>query len=158
MRKPFLLTLPLFVIIVLAVTLLLLNRRIPAWHESLDQYLVYSMMQAGEPLYTVEASSAARQPAYFLPGMSSASFSDGAIFATTLSSSSGQDLGGEPIPFPPDQVECVLLKSGVQHKLVYIALHSNMYNADWIVHLSPYNWGSPEQKSALNSLGCKLGQ
>ena len=56
------------------------------------------------------------------------------IYYQTDSSSRGM-----PLPFPAKEMWCVLLEiddlSGVtSYRGVFVGLHMDMYNADWVVH------------------------
>lgn len=156
MKKRVLIFIPILVVLVLVVTLLLLNnRQTPAWKAKLNQYLSY-LRETGKSSYLVLSTAYASQPANFTPAMSAESYSDSVIFQTTHNTNAQYSSGLEPMPYPPDEVVCVLLKDGGQQQLVYIALHNSLYNADWIVHISPDPWGSFALQSNLDRLGCSL--
>jgi hypothetical protein len=65
--------------------------------------------------------------------------------------------------FPPDCLWCVLLKrvaplAGEEpYEVVFIGLHSTMYNADWVVHRATDYLGSPPPLEVLSTLDCDLG-
>ena len=154
MRKRLLIYIPTLLVIGVMVALLLLtNRQPPKWKTALDQYLTY-LRSTGQPSYQLVSAVSASLPANFTPLMSAESFSDSVIFQTDLNTNDPSSAGTQPIPYPPDQVWCVLLKDGGQQHVVYIALHNSLYNADWIVHTSADPWGSSELQNSLDRLSC----
>jgi hypothetical protein len=156
MKKLILILIPLMVISGLAATLLVLNdHKTPQWQVELSQYLAYQNGTGEQPLVLVTTARAS-QPWNFTSAMSQASFSDSVIFETDISPSWSTPVGVQPLPYPPEQVWCALLHQDAMRQVVFVALHSDMYNADWVVHLSTAAWGSPELQSTLDSLGCKL--
>jgi hypothetical protein len=58
--------------------------------------------------------------------------------------------------YPPQQLICVLLNVDSQQQLVYVALHNNPDDANWVVHISSESWGSPLLPVQLSSIGCSL--
>jgi hypothetical protein len=72
-----------------------------------------------------------------------------------------------PLPFPPDQVWCVLLeqqsRASSEHgaerpdAVVLVALHIDMYVADWVVHSVAGDPFSRELETVLSTIGCDLG-
>ncbi len=61
------------------------------------------------------------------------------------------------LPFPPDEVWCVLLDTGEQRTNVVLgALHMGSYNADWVVHELPATWSVAERNAVLADLGCAV--
>jgi len=63
-----------------------------------------------------------------------------------------------PIPYPPTEVWCVLLKLASEdaYSVVFANLHMDMYNAQWIIHegeKAPFTQGFLEH---VASLGCDL--
>ncbi|MBI5034901.1 MAG: hypothetical protein HZB51_30620 [Chloroflexi bacterium] len=69
--------------------------------------------------------------------------------------------GSTPIPFPPEDVWCILLKGDTPaEQIVFVTLHTSLYNADWLVHEPFAEPGSAEMKTILATIGCnlKLGQ
>jgi hypothetical protein len=156
MKKRTLIGIPFLVLITLIATLLVLDHlRTPAWKVKLNHYISF-LREAGHPSYHVESYTSATQPANFTPGMSVETFSDDLLFQTSFSPSTSFSAELEPMPYPPEQVICALLHNGEQLQLVYVALHTSLYNADWIVHVSPDPWDSLAIQSNLSLLGCSL--
>lgn len=158
MRKRILVIIPVAVVLALASTLILINnRQTPAWKTKLDQYLAY-MRTTGQATYRLIAYSTASQPGNFTPEMSAESFSDSVIFQTTTNTSAQYFAGLQLMPYPPEEVVCVLLDGGRSPELVYVTRHSSLYNADWIVHISTDPWNSLNLQSSLASIGCNVSE
>lgn len=156
MKNRIVFLIPISALLIVAAILLVLNRRAtPSWESRLDQYLAY-MRKTSQLSLQVVATTPAISPAKFSPAMSGETFSDSIIFQTTHTLSTDYSADLIPIPYPPNEVMCVLLKTGSQHQLVYVALHNSLYNADWIVHVSPDPWGSSILQSSLDAIGCSL--
>ncbi len=156
MKKKILILVPILAVIFLAAGMLLLTRlQAPGWKAKLNQYLSY-LQQTGQVSHRVISTSTAASPANFTPAMSAESYGDNVIFQTSHSSSSEYTAGLKLLPYPPDQVVCALLDVNGQHQLVFIALHNDLNNADWIVHISPEPWGSSTLQTHLDALGCSL--
>ncbi len=61
-----------------------------------------------------------------------------------------------PLPFPPVDVWCVLLRqTDKAQRVVFVAEHQDIYNADWILH-EPNAESWPELNAILSSVGCDL--
>ena len=74
--------------------------------------------------------------------------------------------GPRPLPFPPQEVWCVLLGREIDSgddatdtspSVVFVALHLDMYNADEIIHEAAQDPFSEQYASDLALLGCALG-
>ena len=65
-------------------------------------------------------------------------------------------IGSHPIPFPPAEVWCVALnEEGQSIRIVFVASHQDLYNADWLVH-EPHAYTTGELKRWLGDIGCNL--
>jgi hypothetical protein len=127
--------------------------RLPALAQArLGEYLVgESWSGAAE----VEGVARAHKPWFFVGQLDSGA---GVRFQTA---------GGSPmlgsLRFPPDQLWCVLLKRVkpvAGHKpyaVVFVGLHFDMYNADWVVHRVTDELYNPEFLETLSKLDCDLG-
>ena len=156
MKKKILILIPILAVIFLTTGMLLLTRlQTPAWKTKLNQYLSY-LQQTGQASHRVISTSTAASPAKFTPAMSAESYGDNVIFQTSHTSLTEYTAGLKLLPYPPDQVVCALLDVNGQQQLVFIALHNDLYNAEWIVHISPEPWGSSTLQTHLNALGCSL--
>jgi hypothetical protein len=65
----------------------------------------------------------------------------------------------KPLSYPPDRVFCVQLEhhdSGApaRRQIVFVALHSDLHTADWVIHESAYEPFGPTFVAALQALGC----
>jgi hypothetical protein len=68
--------------------------------------------------------------------------------------------GSHPIPYPPKEVWCVLLKLTPPEDayfIVFANLHQDMYNAQWIVHEGEKAPFSQTFLKHIADLGCDLG-
>lgn len=155
MKKRLLIIVPIVVAAAVIAFLLLNNRHTYAWQDNLDQYLAY-LRSTGQPSYSLLSAVPSSMPDNFTPQMSAVSYSPSVIFETSQNSSPEYASALLPMPYPPDEVWCVLLKDGKQQQLVYMALHNSLYNADWIVHIPSEPWGSPALQTNLQTLGCSF--
>ncbi len=145
---------PTLAVIILLITLLVLSSNsTPGWKAKLDAYLAY-LRTIGEPSYALVTAVPAGNPAGFSAEMSAGSFSDSIALLSTPASNADYSAGLQPVPYPPDQLWCVLLADGPQQQVVYVALHNSLYNAEWLVHVPPDPWGSPALQSTLSNVGC----
>ncbi len=77
---------------------------------------------------------------------------------TPYTATSGGFRTSRPIPYPPTEVWCVLLKLAAEdtYFVVFANLHMDMYNAQWIIHegeKAPFTQGFLER---IASFGCDL--
>ena len=61
-----------------------------------------------------------------------------------------------PLPYPPTQLVCVLLGSNKGASVVFVALHQDAGNAQWLVHQARYPWPSDQLRAQLDTLGCVI--
>ena len=109
-------------------------------------------------------------PWNFTPQMSRASFGDGPYYRTTVNYQAITQpafpwttpplsplaaLPARPLPYPPQDVWCAFLKSDDDESptLVFIVLHQDLYNADWIVHEASRE---PDPELILARVGCAI--
>lgn len=64
-----------------------------------------------------------------------------------------------PLPYPPDRLFCVQLehqRAGApsRRQVVFVALYSDLYAADWVIHEGAYEPFGPTFMAALRALGC----
>ena len=100
--------------------------------ESLVSSYVYPFLDHGvEIVHYVQA----RLPQNFRAEMSAASYGNTPYYATTHRANPNYP-GQKPLPYPPDDVWCVKLKSTdpAVPPMVVLALHQDIYNADWVMH------------------------
>ncbi len=67
--------------------------------------------------------------------------------------------GQRPLPYPPVDLWCALLgqESAASRSIVFLALHQDMYNADWVLHEGAKDPPAPEAAAVLSEVGCELG-
>jgi hypothetical protein len=132
---------------------------------ALSQYLAYK----SAPVLTVRSTDQAAKPSNFRQEMSYTVFGDTVFYQTdvnyqeassetepTTTLSSG---GTRPLPFPPEEVWCVLLGGGSEttsSAVVFVALHQDIYNADWVVHEAASDPFSPDSLNVASAIGCDL--
>lgn len=138
--------------------------------RELDLYLKHQLGRTGS-LPVVKQISPASRPRHFTSAMSGPSYGDSPYYRTTnhyqepaIPSLTAPDAtsihffseSGRPLPFPPERLWCALLDPGdlVARRLVFVALHQDLYNADWIVHEAQAGASSADLASALDRLGC----
>jgi hypothetical protein len=121
--------------------------RTPEWRVELDAYLSLAHVPADG---TVEVLSIerARCPYNMSASLSRARFGDDVYYGRTL-------------PYPPQRVRCVLLErrysaSRVTHQVLLVALHQDLYHADWVVHEGETAPFSPSYLEQLEALRCHL--
>jgi len=119
----------------------------------LDEYLADQFWPG---TMAVQAVARAHKPWRFTEEMTSGAFGDTVHFETTQSSGT---LGA--LRFPPDEVWCILLeREGITVEeappslVVFVALHMDMYVAEWIVHEAVSKPSSPEFRRILSTVGC----
>jgi hypothetical protein len=140
-RPLFLLAVPLILGCVLVSLVLIIISRLALkpsdWRAQTDYYMRYKGGVA-----FVSATQATR-PEAFTRDLRGATYGNSATYATDFSYS-GQVVGQKPLLYPPDQVWCVILQpeagptpaagSSSGQRVVFVARHIDMYNADWVTH------------------------
>jgi hypothetical protein len=162
-------TLVLAAVTVGAVLLIILMRSIAAtpnddpggWRSAVRKYIDYEAKMTGTTLEVAAAEQAAR-PWEFRREMSIRSFGTSTYYSVDVPYT-GKN-GFKPLPLPPVEVWCVQLKGkggseslGISDRLVLVAKHQDLYNADWITHMPP---GGTSLSSAeiLALIGCRRGK
>jgi hypothetical protein len=154
-----------------------LQERLPAQAQAaLDRYLSSENAVSSRPVAVRQVVRAIR-PGRFDALFSSASIGDSFYFQTSRgyrsaaipsplilttsplpSGTSEGGRGGRALPFPPRDLWCVLLnEAGENGRVVYLALHEDLYNADWIVHEGAGAPGDAMLATRLAAVGCNLG-
>jgi hypothetical protein len=144
-----------------------------AAHAALSRYLAYRYISPSPSIRTV---SQATRPWLFKPQESSATYGDSVHYHVThnlrvvatkqvsLSPSPGAspDIyrgndGLAALPYPPEDIWCVLLEAGDQGPdVVLVALHMSLYSADWIVHEVPPAWSAADRGDLIADMGCAI--
>ena len=72
-----------------------------------------------------------------------------------------KNAGQRPLPFPPRELWCVWLEpAGVEggaSRVVFVALHQDLYGGDWLLHEVPGPALSTKCRAILEAVGCDLG-
>ena len=127
---------------------------LPAGAESrLDQYIAHSLSPGSITAHSVKR---ARKPWNFNQAVSSRVDGDTVCYQTDSSYS------GMPLPFPPKEMWCVLLETDARSGVtpyggVFVGLHMDMYNSDWVVHEIATDFSTPGFEETLSLIGCDLG-
>jgi hypothetical protein len=140
---------------------------------ALARYLAFRYLS---PAPSIRQERQATRPWLFKPEQSSASYSHSVYYRTThnyggtgikqisLSPSPpaspgiyrGSD-GLRALPYPPEEIWCVLLEPREEEaQVVLVALHMDLYKADWVVHELPPAWSAAERGAVLSDLGCAV--
>lgn len=159
-----------------AVVLIVLEKnRAPAWSAALNQYIA---VENNPPTSTLEVLQAmhASQPWNFREDMSASVYraayrvvnqGNPDIASPRVQVSATLVLeSATPLSYPPQELWCVLLK--YQHKsglaphretgysVIYVALHKDLYTAEWVVHISADCFPSQRLLQTFQAIGCKL--
>lgn len=121
----------------------------------LDHYLAHTLPASPA---AVAAIDRAARPSRLAAGMAGQTFGASVHFQTDMGDAGIEAGGLSPLPFPPVQVWCVLLKDGgpPAGQVVLVALHEDLYNADWIVHQGADDASSVAAQHLLSTLGCTV--
>lgn len=159
-------------LLVLAVTLVAVavaERSLPpAWRAELDRYLAYKSGVLSTDVQVLRVARASRPWQFGADGsrprdLSRVVLGDRAYFQVDRSYSGDERYGFQPLPFPPQEVYCVLLRHGtgagglsteVGYAVVFVALHQDLYNAAWVVHEGPPDPFAPALAASLSRIGC----
>lgn len=115
------------------------------------------------PHYIVDETASSYQSSRPIPYVASDRITDTILNtpsyndpSTTTTSSSFRI--GRPIPYPPTEVRCVLLKlaSTDTYFVVFANLHQDIYNAQWIIHEGEKAPFSQTFLERVASFGCDL--
>lgn len=155
MRRLIFLTVPVVILVTLLTTVLAWEaERTPDWEIALNHYLIES--RGLQEATRVERVVTARQPWHFTEDMGYPSLGDGWSWATA------------DIPFPPRQMQCVLLerihKENIEtaavstRQVIFVTKHSDtLWRIGWLVHAGPREPFPLELMTQLEALGCDLG-
>ena len=166
MRRAKILSVLFLVPIVIAATLHAVeSRRPPDWQRQVNQYTAY-MEQTSAERMTVHEVCPAQRPWEFHSEISAAAYGDSVHYQTDYGYT-GKNVGTKPLPFPPQEVWCVLLELEQRgsadpaqegaYRVVFPALHQDLHNADWVLHEGAGDLISQDPMDSLSQLGCDLG-
>lgn len=165
MKRVLFLTLPLVLLVALgAVVLAQLPAEpgLPADMQALlDQYLAYTYRPG---TVIVQAVDQANKPSNLGRELGYEVFGASVIYQTDLGIPGYEKGGARPLPYPPEQVWCVLLeRDGTygprlekRYDAVFVALHMDIHHADLMVHKGPERLSSDEIEPFLSEFGCTV--
>jgi hypothetical protein len=154
MKRAIFLLIPILVFMGLAAVLLIAEASRPTeWRVELDRYLV--SRDASRSRVTVHSVARAGKPWNFSRDMGRAVLSE--------SQWTGVDL-----PFPPEEIRCVLLKRNstsrrepereMAYQVVFLSYHTDrVWNHGWVVHEGVESPFAPAFIESLAAIGCDLG-
>jgi hypothetical protein len=159
MRKASVVIFPLLLATALIVASLVAIRmnRFPDWQLELDRYVEYKdSLSSGTT--TVQLVDRASRPWNFSRDMSHAVFGDSPYYQTDYSY--GGRHGPRPLPFPPEDVRCVLLERDhneeTMYTVVFAAEHQDLYNADVVIHEGASDLSAQSFVDSISRIGCDL--
>lgn len=151
MRKALALSaIALVLIIVLVVLAVIEISRPPEWQEALDEYIAHCHDSLDDTVAVVSLERA-RQPDRFSVEQSRAVFGDDVYYSYGS------------LPFPPQKVWCALVERKspplrmARRQVLFVALHQDLHNADWVVHEGEIEPFSQPFLESLDLVGCDLG-
>lgn len=181
MKRVLFIATPLLVALALLVTMAAAVSSFPlAAQNELDNtihFLNSSLGQDKSALYEVQTMVRASRPWNLRPELNYLTLGDSLVFHTDLRYSSPTPqlqtpvwnqyfdhnsdstlVNGRPsLPFPPQDVWCILLSDGTRDQLLLLALHNQEpYKTDWIVHQGPSGSFDQTFLSILSDMGCDL--
>lgn len=125
--------------------------------DALSEYVQHVYSQ--QPGLVVSQVVQAGLPGKFTTAMSGDVYGSGEYFHVDVSYAYGTVVSqtgsaSRPLPYPPEQLACVLLNSNKGPSVVYMAMHGDDYKAAWFVHQARYAWPSGELQAQLSTIGC----
>ncbi len=124
------------------------------WRSAVQAYTRYEA-DRGATTWQIAAAEQAIRPWEFLREMSARTFGGSTRYQVDVTYTDRN--GVKPPPMPPVEVWCVHLKAesassqaAAPERLVFVARHQDLYNADWITH-EP----SPAAAEMLTRIGCR---
>jgi hypothetical protein len=121
----------------------------------LDRFLAYDSVRAQRPP-SVQQIVGASKPWAFTPNPGIISFGGGVHFRPDYDYDGREGVGPKPLPFPPADVWCVLLDYDSVRSGIFVALHQDLYNADWVVHTGWKRLSIEEFERLASGVGCEL--
>ena len=155
MKKTLFAIIALLVSVVLIVTLALAltnspGRRVAGWQTAVDAYITHK--GGVDVLDAVEA----RAPEHFTQATDLHTYAPGPYYV--VDDPLGEHNGSKPLPYPPEDVRCVLLQESdtETHQLIFAAYHVDLYSAEWVIHEDGHAPFSQATHNLLAQLGCAL--
>jgi len=135
---------------------------------ALNKYLNYRNVTLGEGL-SVKSTVKAEKPGGLTQDVSLTVYGDSVFYQTDedYQESSGDAQatdywttdGRRPLPYLPEEVWCALLSRSAEapeYGVVFVSLHQDIYNADWVVHEVGPDSFAPGSMQAASDVGCDL--
>jgi hypothetical protein len=136
----------------------------PTAQIRLDQYLHDSEFGGEAEVLALER---ARRPWQFSRDLGYTSYGYSVYYQTDAGGPDDDPGNRLPLPYPPQELWCVLLaRDGYAsgevrveqpNAVVFVGLHMDLYNADWLVHGEARDLDSGRLREHLDRLGCELG-
>jgi hypothetical protein len=129
----------------------------------LDQYIAYTYPTND---VNVETVVRAKRPGRFSREMSGGAFDDSVVYQTDMGPGENLHGGPRPLPYPPEDVWCVRLEHdgtygprvAPAYDVVFVALHMDIHNADWLVHKGASSVAGQGKQDILSALECDSGR
>jgi hypothetical protein len=118
--------------------------------QAVQAYVQYREKSLSKPIAVGEYTQA-RLPQNLQAGMSKLSYGDTPYYQTTQRTNTVYP-GQKPLPYPPNDLWCVKVISADPQapQAVVVALHQDIYNADWVVH------EVTDPEAVLSAVGCQF--
>jgi hypothetical protein len=146
---------PLVVMVTAAITATSPEAGVPI-NSAVQKYLAIGPANASGDT-TIGQVVPAGRPWNFAPLMSKATYGSGVYFHVNQGFDPKYGDSSRALPYPPREVWCVVLTDASgSSRIVFTALHEDMYKADWILHESAAVRGTPLLGEWLASIGCDL--
>jgi hypothetical protein len=165
MKRIFLLFIP-FLLPAIALSLWLFydKQQPPAWQMELDKYTAYQERSAPVRI-TQQTVDRARKPWKFMRDSGFLVYGDTPYYVTDNTYNLGR-VGGfnrMPLPYPPEELWCVLLRLepiyapvSPRLQMVFVARHQDLYNAGWVIHAAIQPADSAELAQTIARVGCDI--
>jgi hypothetical protein len=123
-------------------------------NSTVHQYLAIGPVSASGNT-TIGQVVPAGRPWNFAPSMSKATYGSGVYFHVSQGFDPKYGNSSRALPYPPRDVWCVVLTDASgSSRIVFTALHEDMYKADWILHEPAAERRTPLLGEWLASIGC----
>ena len=172
MKRAIFIAIPLLITLALAISVTAAVFSFPlAAQQTLDLYFTYNR------LGTVQEIARSARPWYFSSRPDYPTYGDSWCFETDLRvslptktyttpvwqkyfnhNSETTSSGLTALPYPPEEVWCVLADLGERDQVLFVARHHvEPYQTDWVIHEGPQAPFSQAFLDSLNEFGCELG-
>jgi hypothetical protein len=140
------------------------QRQPPAWQMELEKYIA-SQERGASMGVTQQAVDRASKPWKFIRSPGFIVYGDTPYYVTdnTYNLDLLESSGRMPLPYPPEELWCVLLRlesvypyGSPRLQMVFVARHQDLYNAAWVVHAAIQPADSPELLHTIAVVGCQI--